>query len=230
MKKVIRCYRWHGSENPSEGTACCRGVLRTGPRSTPGNSFFHLKAVRAVRTIHKSRSVLLIISLEIKPSNLFHVQISLTYHILKVTRLAKFCLFTPDTKLCISSQLLQHLRTILQTGQNKGDIPAGWAALWFFSLIIPSSYQAGNNWLKHRIRLFRKNLGRVLAWELFYTQACLPGLPNRKQGHGLTWRVPAPLKGKISFSFLPLPPSMYEQRKGAAHQRERLLLKMCDSR
>lgn len=147
------------------------------------------------RTIHGSRLVLLIISLEIKPSDLFHVQISPRYHILKVTCLAEFCLYTSDTKLCISSQLLQHLGTI-QTGQNKGDIPAGWAAPFilqpYYSLILSGRKQpvkAPNPSVQEKLGP-GAGLGAVLH----------PGLPNRKQGRGLTWRVPAPPKGKISSS------------------------------
>lgn len=114
---------------------------------------------------------------------------------LKSHFLAEFCLYTSDTKPCISSQLPQHLGTI-QTGQNKGDIPAGWAA----PLILQPYYSVILSGRKQLVKAPNPSVQEKLGPGAGLGAVLHPGLPNRMQGRGLTWRFPAPPKGKISSS------------------------------
>lgn len=141
-------------------------------------------------TIHRSGSVSLIISLRNKTPHLVSCQaFSNISHL-------KSCVFCRTSRFYFRSQTLHFLPAAItpvgnmtDSSQNKGDIQAtaGWAVLWFVSLIIPSPYQAGNNWLKRYIQLLRK------SWADAGLE--LPGLlslPSRKKGSGLTLHVPEP--------------------------------------
>lgn len=204
--------------------------------NTSGNPFIHWKAYnRDVNTPHKSGSVFLVISLEMKPRNLIHIQFSPSFPIWKVAWLVNINFFTPTSKLCLFSQLMQHLQAIqktpaktektlqqCQTGRPLDFLP-----------IIPPPYQSGNNWLKHGIHLLRKNCW-TLPWELFYTVLPIAGLPNRNQGSGLAlhcpWSSLLHWRAKLAFHSCHFPLLHRNKERGSAHQHKCLLLKMCDSR
>lgn len=184
---------------------------------------------------HKSASVFLVISPEMKPRNLIHIQFSPSFSMWKAAWLAHINFFTATSKLCLSSWLMQHLQAIQktlvktektlqrrQTGPPLDSLP-----------IIPPPYQSGNNWLKHGIHVLRKNCW-MLPWELFYTVLPAAGLPNRNQGSGLAlhcpWSSLLHWRAKLAFHSCHFPLLHMNKGRGSAHQHKCLLLKMCYSR
>jgi len=183
-------------------------------------------------TIHRSGSVSLIISLRNETSHLISRQAFSSISLLKS------CVFCRISHFYFRSQTLHFLPAaatpvgnMTDSSQNKGDIQAtaGWAILWFVSLIIPSPYQTGNNWLKRYIQLLRKSwadAGLGAAWPPGPAKQEAGKWPNAAcpRASLLHWRA------KLASHSCRFPFLCMNKGRGAVHQHKCLLLKMCGSR
>lgn len=105
-----------------------------------------------------------------------------------------------------------------ESSQNRENTPAtsDWAALGFFAY-YSATLSVRKQLVKTRNSFVQeKLLNTALRAVLHHSPCSRPAKqePGKQLSTALSLILPASMKSKISFSFLPLPLATYEQRKG----------------